>query len=83
VLSEKQLHRVLELSGEAMPTELLHALRAADEPASVGIAHAAALSGEVLAAGAPGIHLYTSNRSEAPLAILGEVGLLTSREIPA
>jgi methylenetetrahydrofolate reductase (NADPH) len=83
VLSEKQLHRVLELSGEAMPTELLHALRAADDPASVGIAHAAALSGEVLAAGAPGIHLYTSNRSEAPLAILGEVGLLTSREIPA
>ena len=83
VLSEKRLHRVLELSGEAMPTDLLHALRESADPASVGIAHAAALSHAVLAGGAPGIHLYTSNRSEAPLAILDDVGLLTSREIPA
>lgn len=83
VLSEQRLHRVLQLSGEAMPIELLRALRAAEDPAAVGIAHATALSRDVLAGGAPGIHLYTSNRSEAPLAILDDVGLLTSREIPA
>jgi methylenetetrahydrofolate reductase (NADPH) len=83
VLSEKRLHRILELSGEAMPTRLLEDLRASDDPASVGIAQAAGLARDVLAGGAPGIHLYTFNRSEAPLAVLGEVGLLTSREIPA
>jgi len=83
VLSEKRLHRILELSGEAMPTRLLRDLRASENPVSVGIAQAAQLARDVLAGGAPGIHLYTSNRSDAPLAVLGEVGLLTSREIPA
>jgi methylenetetrahydrofolate reductase (NADPH) len=83
VLSEKRLHRVLELSGEAMPTRLLNDLRASEDPASVGIAQASRLARDVLAGGAPGIHLYTFNRSEAPLAVLGEAGLLTSREIPA
>ena len=83
VLSEKRLHRILELSGEAMPTQLLRDLRASDDPASVGIAQAAQLVRDVLAGGAPGVHLYTFNRSEAPLSVLGDVGLLTSREIPA
>jgi methylenetetrahydrofolate reductase (NADPH) len=84
VLSEKRLHRVLELTGEAMPDRLLRALRTADDPAAAGVAHAAGVARDVLAGGAPGIHLYTSsNRSDAPLAVLGEVGLLTSREIPA
>ncbi len=83
VLSEKRLHRILELSGEAMPTQLFQDLRTSDDPASVGIVHAAQLGRDVLAGGAPGIHLYTFNRSDAPLAVLGELGLLTSREIPA
>ena len=83
VLSEKRLHRIVELTGEAMPTRLLLDVQASADPASVGIAHAAQLGRDVLAGGAPGIHLYTSNRSDAPLAVLGEVGLLTSREIPA
>jgi methylenetetrahydrofolate reductase (NADPH) len=83
VLNEKRLHRILELTGEAMPTRLLLDLRASEDPVSVGIAHAAQLGREVLAGGAPGVHLYTSNRSDAPLAVLGALGLLTSREIPA
>ncbi len=83
VLSEKRLHRILELTGETMPTELLRDLRGAVDPASVGIAHAARLAGEVLAGGASGIHLYTFNRSDAPLAVLGELGLLTPREMSA
>jgi methylenetetrahydrofolate reductase (NADPH) len=83
VLSEKRLHRILELTDEAVPTRLLLDLQASEDPASVGVAHAAQLGRDVLAGGAPGIHLYTSNRSDAPLAVLGELGLLTSREIPA
>ena len=83
VLSEKRLHRVLELTGVPMPTRLLEELRAAGDPARVGIAHAAQLARDVLAGGASGIHLYTFNRSDAPLAVLGDVGLLTSRGISA
>ncbi|CAN5446349.1 methylenetetrahydrofolate reductase [NAD(P)H] [soil metagenome] len=83
VLSEQRLHRILELTGEALPAQLLADLRASADPASVGVAHAAQLARDVLAGGAPGIHLYTFNRSDAPLAVLGEVGLLSSREIPA
>ncbi len=83
VLSEKRLHRVVELTGEAMPARLLEQLRAAEDPARAGISHAAQLARDVLAGGAPGIHLYTFNRSDAPLAVLAEAGLLTSKEITA
>jgi methylenetetrahydrofolate reductase (NADPH) len=83
VLSEARLHRILELTQVPMPQRLLDELRGASDPGAVGVAHAAGLARDVLAGGAPGIHLYTSNRSEAPLAILDDVGLLTSREIPA
>jgi methylenetetrahydrofolate reductase (NADH) len=83
VLNEKRLQRVLELTGEAMPVDLLEQLRTADDPARAGIAHAAQLARDVLAGGAPGIHLCTFNRSDAPLAVLAEAGLLTPREITA
>lgn len=83
VLSEKRLYRVLELTGEAMPVDLLEQLRAADDPARAGIGHASRLAREVLAGGAPGIHLYTFNQSEAPLAVLADAGLLTTKETTA
>ena len=83
VLSAQRLERAVELAGERMPEQLLRGLRSADDPASVGVAHASRLAADVLAGGAPGIHLYTFNRPEAPLSVLREVGLLDTTRIPA
>ncbi|QEO09872.1 methylenetetrahydrofolate reductase [Protaetiibacter larvae] len=76
VLSVPRLRRILELTGEREPTELLRALEASDDPAAVGIEHATRLASTLLQGGAPGLHLYTFNRHEAPLAVLAGVGLL-------
>ena len=79
VLSPQRLTRILELTGEANPVDLERRLLAAPDAASqaaIGIEHATALGAEVLAGGAPGLHLYTFNRAEAPLAVLRGTGLL-------
>jgi methylenetetrahydrofolate reductase (NADPH) len=82
VLSAARLHRIVELSGEALPMQLLRDLESADDPAAVGIEHATLLASRLLAGGASGLHLYTFNRHEAPLAVLGAVGLLDSARTP-
>lgn len=82
VLSMTRLRRVLELSGEPEPVALRRDLERADSPeaaVAIGIEHATALARDLLAGGASGIHLYTFNRSTAPLAVLDGVGLLTTR----
>lgn len=79
VLSVPRLNRMLELSGEATPRKLLAALEAAPDAESatqVGIDECIRLAQDLLAGGADGIHLYTFNRSEAPLAVLEGAGLL-------
>ena len=83
VLSAARLHRIVELSGETLPASLLRDLEAADDPAAVGIEHASRLAARLLDGGASGLHLYTFNRHEAPLAVLGAVGLLDSARTPA
>ena len=73
------LTRTLELTGEAMPQKLLAALEAAPDAETarqVGIQACITLAQDLLAGGADGIHLYTFNRSEAPLAVLRGAGLL-------
>jgi methylenetetrahydrofolate reductase (NADPH) len=80
--SPARLRRIVELADERMPTSLLRALETADDPVAVGIAHAAGLGRALLAGGAPGLHLYTFNRPEAPLAVLRDVGLLDTTRIP-
>ncbi len=82
VLSVARLHRILELTEERMPTGLLRDLESSDNPFEVGVAHATALASELLAGGAPGVHLYTFNRHEAPLAVLAGAGLLDSSHRP-
>lgn len=84
VLSIARLNRVLELTGEAAPRQLIAALEAADSPeaaAAVGIETSTLLARRLLEGGANGIHLYTFNRSEAPLAVLGGCGLIDPRSL--
>lgn len=81
VTSPARLRRMLELSGEDLPSEL--AIQLEIEPTEegqreIGIAWASGVVSQLVAGGAPGIHLYTFNQHEAVLAVLERTGLLHS-----
>lgn len=81
VTSAGRLRRMLELSGEDLPAEL--SIRLEVEPTedgrrAIGISHAIGLCTELVASGAPGIHLYTFNQHETALAVLAGCGLLAA-----
>ncbi|MDO7881723.1 methylenetetrahydrofolate reductase [Salinibacterium soli] len=79
VLSPRRLERILELTGEAVPVDLQRRLADAPDAAAqarVGVEHATELGRRLLEGGAPGLHLYTFNQHEAPLAVLRGVGLV-------
>jgi methylenetetrahydrofolate reductase (NADPH) len=69
VLNLNQVTRMAELSGVAIPDEVLAELEPhRDDPAALraaGIALASRLCRELLDGGAPGLHFYTLNRSKA------------------
>jgi methylenetetrahydrofolate reductase (NADPH) len=69
-----QLARMVSLCGAGIPPALERELGLrADDPRAVadfGVAYATAQCAELLAGGAPGIHLYTLNRSPATRAIV-------------
>ena len=74
-----RLRRVLELSGEEVPAELEIALQVEPDDegrVQIGIEYAAQLCRDVLAGGAPGIHLYAFNEYKTVLAVLEAAGLL-------
>jgi methylenetetrahydrofolate reductase (NADPH) len=79
VTNVAQIERFAALSGAEVPGRLrarLHA--AASDPAEVrriGVAAATELCAELLAAGAPGLHFYTLNRSTATREIWAALGL--------
>ena len=80
ITSPARLRRVLELSGEELPSELAIALEV--EPTlegqrALGIAYAAGLARDVVAGGAPGVHLYAFNSHDTVLAVLRDAGILT------
>lgn len=78
VTSPGKLARMLELTGEPLPADLsidLEVEPTAEGRREVGIAYAARLAREVLAGGAPGIHLYAFNEHETVLAVLREAGI--------
>jgi len=71
--------RMAELSGAAVPPEVVARIEAvAEDPEEVrrtGVAVATELCRDLLAAGAPGLHFYTLNRSSATREIYANLGL--------
>jgi methylenetetrahydrofolate reductase (NADPH) len=81
ITSPARLRRTLELSGEELPAELAISLEiepTAEGQRAVGVAHAAQLAREVVAGGAPGVHLYAFNNHDTVLAVLRDAGILTT-----
>ena len=80
VTNVKQINRIAELSGVALPAPVVARLQAvADDPASVravGVEIATELSERLLAGGAPGLHFITMNRSTATLDVSTALGLV-------
>lgn len=74
ILNVKQTKRFTKMCGSSIPDSLMKRLEAAqDEPEKVrkiGIEHADSQCEQLLEQGAPGIHFYTLNRSNATLRIL-------------
>ena len=74
IASIGQIERMTALCGARIPTALRRELEARqDDPravAELGVAYATAQAAELLAEGAPGVHLYTLNRSPATRAIV-------------
>lgn len=79
ITSGRQIDRLAELSGAELPADLVARVRAAeDDPAAVraiGVDAATEVCARVLDAGAPGVHLYTLNRSTATREIHTRLGL--------
>lgn len=77
VSTSKQLRRIAELAGQDAPTELLEKLdRAGGSAPEIGIEHTVNLGRELLAGGAPSLHLYTFNRHESVIAVLQALDLV-------
>jgi methylenetetrahydrofolate reductase (NADPH) len=74
-----QVERMAAMCGSAIPEALRAELRARGDDAEAvldfGVAYATLQCAELLAAGAPGIHFYTLNRSPATRAILSALKL--------
>jgi methylenetetrahydrofolate reductase (NADPH) len=82
VTNVRQIQRFAELSGAAFPDELAERLLAVeddpDEVRRIGVEVATQMCGELLEAGAPGLHFYTLNRSTATREIHQALGLSTA-----
>jgi methylenetetrahydrofolate reductase (NADPH) len=74
IASIAQIERITALCGARIPAGLRRELEARqDDPravAELGVAYATAQAAELLGEGAPGVHLYTLNRSPATRAIV-------------
>jgi methylenetetrahydrofolate reductase (NADPH) len=72
------VQRMAEMSGAAIPAELVERLQAgvdAEDTRRIGVDAATELCAALLEAGAPGLHFYTLNRSTATREIYANLGL--------
>ena len=78
VSNAKQLLRMAAMSGAAVPKDLAHQLETSDEATArrIGMEFTIQLGRELLEAGAPGLHIFTLNQSEAALELASGVGLI-------
>jgi len=73
-----QVERMAEMSGAAFPQWLRERLESGTSPEEVrriGVEAATELCAELLAAGVPGLHFYTMNKSTATREIYSQLGL--------
>lgn len=79
VLSSAQIRRIVTLCGARIPPDLDHQLAEAGDDADLareaGIRWTTDQVTDLIAGGAPGIHLYTLNKARATRRILRETGL--------
>jgi methylenetetrahydrofolate reductase (NADPH) len=77
ITNVSQIKRFTATCGASMPATLMSQLEAVQEDPeavrAVGVDHSVAQCRELLASGAPGIHLYTLNRSTASVEILDKL----------
>jgi methylenetetrahydrofolate reductase (NADPH) len=76
VISPGRLRRMIEISGEEMPSDLEIALEiepTVDGQREIGVEHAANLAKELITGGAPGVHLYAFNQSGPVLDVLSRL----------
>ncbi|TDJ52291.1 MAG: methylenetetrahydrofolate reductase [NAD(P)H] [Nitrospina sp.] len=80
IMNVNQIKRFTKMCGATLPDALLSSLEAVqdnpDEVRRIGIDHATAQCENLVAEGAPGIHFYTLNRSNATLKILENLNKL-------
>lgn len=79
VTNVRQIERFAAMSGAAFPAELADRLHAVEhdekQVRDIGVEVATELCADLLAAGAPGLHFYTLNRSTATRRIHANLGL--------
>lgn len=86
ITSPARLARVLELTGEELPGELAVALEiepTAEGRRQVGVEWAARLASDVVAGGAPGVHLYAFNQHDTVLDVLAAADILPRLQVAA
>lgn len=77
IANAKQVIRMADMSGAEIPAELLARLEAADEATArrIGMDYSIQLARDLVAAGAPGLHIFTLNQQEAALELARGAGL--------
>lgn len=82
IVNASQVEKFAAMAGASIPTSVTDRISpVADDPdavRAVGIELAGELCRELLDGGAPGLHLYTLNKSEATLAVFDQVVMMAS-----